>query len=99
MNEFLIIYDLPIEFDESFMMLIPQHRLRINQLLDEGVIKSYSLSADRSKLWMVIDVEEENDIKELLDSLPLQHKMLNYEIVPLMFNQVSAPGLPTLSLN
>ena len=79
--------------------MIPSHRLKVNELLEEGKIKSYSLSADRSKLWVVVKAESEMEVDELLSTLPLQHRMMDYDIVPLMFSQVTYQFLPALSLN
>jgi hypothetical protein len=99
MNDYIVIFNLPDLIDENFISLIPSHRLKVNELLEEGKIKSYSLSADRSKLWVVIKAESEMEVDELLSTLPLQHRMMDYEIVPLMFSQVTYQFLPALSLN
>ncbi len=99
MNDYIVIFNLPEYMDEEFITLIPSHRLKVNQLLEEGKIKSYSLAADRSKLWMVVSAADEAEVEQVITSLPLHHLISDYDVVPLMFSQITYQFLPALSLN
>lgn len=85
MIQYMIEMDLPIVMSEKFMSLIPKQRDRINKLLARGKVKSYTLSLDRSKLWIIAVAENETKLVEMLDTLPLASYMIP-EITELMFH-------------
>lgn len=94
---FMIEFELPEIFTEEFMALIPQQRYVINNMLLEGKLKAYSLSADRSKLWAIAIGESEEDINEILQLMPLIDYMTPH-ITELMFHN-SAERIMQFSLN
>lgn len=93
----MIEFDLPGIFTEEFLALIPRQRYVINTMLAEGVIKSYSLSMDRSKLWMVMLAESESEIMENITRMPLNNYMVP-NISELMFHN-AADSVMQFSLN
>lgn len=94
---FMIEFDLPGIFTEEFLALIPRQRYVINTMLAEGVIKSYSLSMDRSKLWMVMLAGSESEIMENITRMPLNNYMVP-NISELMFHN-AADSVMQFSLN
>jgi hypothetical protein len=56
---FMVEFELPEEFDDDFIALIPSQRLHIDELLAVGKIRSYALSMDRSVLWVVVEAQSE----------------------------------------
>jgi hypothetical protein len=50
MEQYLVEIFLP-EFTEEFFELVPAQREYIDKCMADGFIRSYSLAADRSKLW------------------------------------------------
>ncbi len=90
--------DLPIEMNHEFMALIPRQRARINKLLQQGVIASYSLSSDRMRLWVTLNAVSEEDVEAVLKTFPLA-KFIEWSIHELMFQQSSTPFVLKMSLN
>jgi len=45
-NYFLVHITLPDVFNESFYRLIPEQRMVINHLMEERIVKSYSLDME-----------------------------------------------------
>ena len=93
----MIEFDLPQVFTEEFMALIPKQRYVLNELMSRGEIQSYSLALDRSKLWMVVVGENEFEVIELIDQLPLSIFMTP-DISELMFHNTASLSLE-FSLN
>ncbi len=83
----------------EFMTLIPSHRARINKLMQRGQILSYALNAERTRLWMIFNVKDDDEVERILASLPLHVYFTSYEIDLLMFHNASAGVLPSISLN
>jgi len=97
MKEYMIEMDLPEQMSEAFLNKIPAQRDRINKLLVRGTVRSYTLSIDRSKLWMVAIAKNEYELISMLDGLPLASYMIP-EITELMFHN-SQDRILQFSLN
>jgi hypothetical protein len=54
----------------EFMQLIPPQRMMVNELMAEGILSSYALAADRSKLWCIFEVETETEVFDILGRFP-----------------------------
>ena len=96
-NAYMVEFDLPEEFSEDFMALVPKQRYIINQMLVEGVVQNYSLSTDHSKLWTVMVSETEFELMEQIARFPLIDYMTP-RISQLMFHN-SAMEVMQFSLN
>ncbi len=98
MNDYFLDIDLPHYFDQDFMAKIPEQRAFINKMMNQGAISSYSLSMDRTKLWVTIKANTKSEAKKLFASFPL-YEYMNGAIIPLMFHQGVNVALPQPSLN
>ncbi len=98
MSQFMVEFMLPDVMSEDFVATIPQHRLKINELMKEGKITSYSLAADRTKLWCIIRAETEYEVMAIIADFPLI-EYLEPTISELMFNNMVAFRMPLFSLN
>jgi muconolactone delta-isomerase len=98
MREFMAIIRLPDEFTEDFVRLIPRQRAAINLLMREGTIAAYSLSADRTMLWVTIRANNKREVREIIKSFPL-YDYMKETIVELMFHEQASTLIPELSLN
>ena len=87
-NAYMVEFELPEEFTEEFMALIPRQRFMINQMLADGIIQNYSLSLDRSRLWAVMIAESEFSLMEEIERMPLIDYMVP-DISQLMFHNSS----------
>lgn len=98
MNQYMVDITLPQYLSQEFMSLIPSQRSQVNRLMGRGILNSYSLSADRGKIWTVINADTQKDAERTLGTFPLV-KFMNYEIHQLAFNNNIAQILPRFSLN
>jgi hypothetical protein len=98
MDQYLIDIDFPDEPDDEFISLIPSQRAMINSHMHNGVVTSYSLSIDRSKLWVTIVADSEKEVGEILATFPLITYMV-YSIHKLAFHNTAQYSMPPLSLN
>ncbi|MBL0176439.1 MAG: hypothetical protein IPP94_14440 [Ignavibacteria bacterium] len=89
---------LPSEYNERFLALIPSQRMRVNALMNDGVLIGYSLSEDRTRLWAIVTGESERDVLEVVETFPLISYM-RVSIHPLMFHNQGAGFRRVLSLN
>lgn len=97
MEQYLVEIFLP-EFTEEFFELVPAQREYIDKCLSRGSIRSYSLSADRSKLWVVFISKDEPEMMKTLRRFPII-KWINYKTYPLMFHNSMEMMMPSISLN
>ncbi|HEX9957337.1 MAG TPA: muconolactone Delta-isomerase family protein [Fibrella sp.] len=97
MSQFMIEFSLS-SMDEAFMAKIPAQRAKINELMEQGHILSYSLAADRSKLWCIVNADSELEVMETIANFPLIDYM-KPDISELMFNNVVSLRVPMFSLN
>lgn len=99
LRPFMITAGLRIEkHPAEFLALLPHHRYRVDQLIRQGRILSYTVAADRSTIWMTVLATSETDAMDLLASLPLA-PLLSPDIQPALFFDSQAIRLPQLSPN
>jgi len=94
----MVIFDLPEVWSSDLVEAIPAQRLLINELLAQGVVQSYSISADRTKVWMVLTVENDQyAVDEVICKFPILD-YVDYSWEPLLFTNDSS-SLMHFSLN
>jgi hypothetical protein len=98
MKQFMIYSRLPEVLSEEFISLIPEQRAMVTSLMRKGTIISYSLSADRSQLWVIMDAKSEINVIEVLSEFPLI-RFMKPDIQELMFHNSIYVNVPNLSLN
>jgi muconolactone delta-isomerase len=98
MSQYMVEFDLPTHMDDGFMNRIPAQRLKIDEMMEKGVLLSYSLSADRQKLWCIVKADSEMDVMESISEFPLI-KYMTPMITELMFHNMVAARIPLFSLN
>ncbi len=98
MNEFMVTINLPEEPTPEFFSLVPSHWARVNELMQQGVVTGYSLSADRRILWMTMMATDQEEIVKTLMTLPLYHYM-RYVVQELMFHNSPVFSTPRFSVN
>jgi muconolactone delta-isomerase len=97
MEQYLVEIFLP-EFTEEFFELVPAQREYIDKCMADGFIRSYSLAADRSKLWVIFTTAGEAEMFRILKRFPII-KWINYKTHPLMFHNSMELMMPAISLN
>lgn len=98
MNQYLVDLDLPLEPAEEFYLLIPEQRNQVDELMANGILLSYALASDRSKIWVTVNADSVEEVQEILNSMPLI-PFLDPTIYELEFYNATGNGLPAISLN
>ena len=84
--------------ESEFISCIPQQRACIDALLHTGIMQSYSVSRDCSKVWGVVRGESEGEVRMILDEFSLG-RFVEIEIVELAVNNITISQLLTISMN
>jgi len=98
MAQFMVDITLPKDPNAEFFALVPLQRAHTQKLLEEGIVTGYSLSLDRSKLWVTMNTENKHEAMKILTAFPL----INYfdlNIHPLAFHHTSLMSLIKVSMN
>ena len=98
MKEFMVSIGLPGEAPEEFVALIPRQRAKVNKLIEKGVITSYSLAYDRSRLWVTMRATSEEEVIKIIATFPLL-RWMDIEIAQLLFRNTGASVMPAVSMN
>ncbi|MGL4632562.1 MAG: muconolactone Delta-isomerase family protein [Leadbetterella sp.] len=96
----VIKYQVTVHFsvDEEFMTLIPHHRVVINELIEQGTIDSYAISAEVGRGWIIMNARNKKSIHEMLKKSPL-YKYFELEIDQLLVYDSPAYRFPKVLLN
>lgn len=89
---------LPDDFSSDFVDIIPAQREMVNNLLNMGVITSYSLSGSRRTLWVIITADTEDEARIIADAFPIR-PFVTYDIEDLLFSANAIIEIPNNSLN
>ncbi|MFT5833107.1 MAG: hypothetical protein ACI97N_000733 [Cognaticolwellia sp.] len=81
----------------EIMPLVPEQQEKITELMQKNKVGSYVLSLERSKLWMVVNEDTEEEVIEVLQMLPL-FDFFQFDIFKLTFNN-QVVAMPAISLN
>jgi hypothetical protein len=98
MDHYMIDISLPADPNTEYFALIPLQRAHIEKLLEEGIVIGYSLSLDRSRLWIAMNARDEREAVEILSAFPL-FKYFEPTIYPLLFHNTSLMSLIKVSMN
>ncbi|HEV7347481.1 muconolactone Delta-isomerase family protein [Telluribacter sp.] len=98
MSQFMVEIALSEVMTEEFTQKIPAQRQKVNEMMEQGVLMSYALTEDRSKLWCVVKADSEYEVMTIMSEFPLVDYM-DFIISELMFNNMVALRLPLFSLN
>jgi hypothetical protein len=58
---------------DALMRLVIKHRTIITELIDQGVIESYTLSLETNTAWIVFNAESKRDVLRYLQLSPMYH--------------------------
>ena len=98
MNKFMIELDLPSPLTVDFVTQIPSQHYAVEKLMAAGIIVSYTLSQDQSKLWIIMMSDSEAEMERLLRSLPLT-TFMQARWYPLAFHNLGTFRMPQMILN
>ena len=89
---------LPEIQDEQFFNLIPAHRMLINEMIEKGVIKQYTINAARTKGWILFNCRNKHEVLVALQKMPI-YKLIKYKIHEIMIADGELYRLPKMNLN
>ena len=98
MEMFMVEIVLPYYKDEEFMALIPRQREQIGTLLQTGIITSFSLNQERTKIWLVMAAQNEDSAQKVIEQLTM-FKFMEIELQSLLAFDRAAFSLPPLVMN
>ncbi len=98
MTEFMVDIDLFDADSAEFIQLIPRQRAVVNAMMYEGKIVQYSVSLDRTRLWMIMIARDEHQVVDYLNEFPLS-RFMDFTIHPLMFSNSAHQTFSQISLN
>lgn len=96
--QFMVVFRLPEELTDEFLDLLPQQRARVTELFEEGVLLSYALSLEHSRMWAVFNAASEMAVLEHLATLPLS-RFMQVRVSMLTFYNTHSEPVPGFSLN
>jgi len=97
-RSWMVEMSLPVPMSQEFASLIPDQRMTIGKLMGSGKILSYTLTADRSRLWTVILAPSEAAVREILSTFPII-SWTRYTVHELFFHEYAMGGALRMSLN
>lgn len=103
-NCYMVEFELPQATAKEFLDKIPQQQQAVEMLMEQGVVKSYSLAQNRSRLWMVVSAQSEFETMRVIGRLPLSRFMIP-SIAPLLSHDATVdhflctPPAPAVSLS
>ncbi len=83
--------------EENFWAIIPSHRQHVNELMRDETIVTYAVNEVRSKGWVVLNAQSEDEAREIVEEFPIR-PFVRYEIDELFIFD-SMIGAPKLVLN
>src|SRR4051812_39618086 len=95
---FMVEMDLPEEIDEDFMKMIPSHRAYISQLINDGIIQSYSINNDRTIGWIIFTCEGIDEVFEIIEQFPIS-KFISVQVHELMVHDSESYRFPKMHMN
>ena len=99
MAKFVVTLHLPVVFSEDFIALIPRHRAFINQLIEDCVVETYAVSADRTQGWVIMNGQSAETIRGVVQKFPLYQFFTQVEISELFIFDSAHSRFPRISLN
>ncbi len=98
MSYFMVEVLLPQPMEDEFFSLIPRHRKMVNDLIERGIINSYTVDENRKKIWILFSASEESEVMAHLKKLPI-FSLVETEIFKLFIADGDIFRLPKVNLN
>ena len=95
--QYMVEFDIPQPLAEELLDMVPDQRDSLDQLFSSGKLLSYTVAADKSKVWAVMMAESESELLSYIDELPMTPYM-DYDYYELMFYN-TVHFMPAMSLN
>ena len=97
-KQFMVILNFETDLSHKFIAMVPKHREKVNDLMIDGKILTYSLCLEKGLIWAVFEAKSESELRKIIKDLPLSAYM-DYEINPLTFYSTNSNFTMSYSLN
>jgi len=95
---FMVEFILPQHLDETFLKRLARQRGIADELFNDDILLSYSLSVERKRVWMMLSATSEREVKEIIEMFPISTD-LEYDFCHVDFHITRPFELPEFSLN
>jgi len=92
----MVDFELP-QFNLEMQEMIARQTIMIENLFEQGVLVTYTMAADKSRLWAVFQADSESELLSYVESLPLTI-YADYNYSELLFHD-TCHFVPIISLN
>ena len=86
--EYMVEFVLPEFLDEKMTKTIPAQRKFVERYFQTGKLLSYTLAADRSKLWSVFYCQSEAELINLIEKMPMT-RYFDYNYHEILFHEMT----------
>jgi muconolactone delta-isomerase len=76
---------------EAIAALMPAEQAHVRKLLEQGVIETIHIAADRSHIWLAMNGESQEDVRQTMSELPL-YPYMQLEYTPLLDLRAARTG-------
>ena len=63
--------------------LMPAEQAHVRRLLQQGIVETLHVAADRSHIWVAVNGESQEDVRQTMSELPL-YPFMQLELTPLL---------------
>ncbi len=95
---FMVEFILPQHLDENFLDQLARQRPIAEELFNDNVLISYSLSIERKRVWLMLSSVSEHEVKQIIDMFPISTE-LDFDFCLVDFHVMRPFELPEFSLN
>jgi len=68
---------------EAIAALMPAEQAHVTKLLEQGFIETIHIAADRSHIWLTMQGESQDHVRQTMNALPL-YPYMELELTPLL---------------
>jgi muconolactone delta-isomerase len=62
---------------------MPAEQAHVRELTEQGVIEAINIAADRSRVWLVMQGDSEDHVRQMMAAFPL-YPYMELEVAPLL---------------
>ena len=96
-KKYMVEFEIPSPFPIELERMIPDQRMAVHDLFMNEKLLTYTLALDRSRIWAIFLAEDEMDLRQNIDMLPMT-EFMTYDYSELMFHE-TVQYIPSMSLN
>ena len=98
MQQYMAEITLPTHATPDYLALIPMQRNFVESMFKRGLITSYALAFNRTKIWATFATPTIEEAEEIIRRFPLT-EYISYTIQELAFRNSISTVMPAVSLN